>query len=510
MNIGKDELRDLFSALNEGTISPENHARLSALLENDAEVRALWFVHCDIETGLAGWAASRPLKGELRELATNEASKDHRWFGPVLAVAAAVAAMVFWWAMSGAKPQELAGEAPATGVALLSRGNAVFSASGPLNPGATLSAGELRVKSGAAIIEFFNGARVLMEGPSILRLQAADSAYLVSGKLNASVPPQARGFAVSTEAMKVVDLGTSFGIDTGAPRGHEVHVFEGTVQVAIPSAPPRLLKAGDGVRIESSAIIQIPANRPHFLGEDELAAREAARLADWRNSARALTNGDAALLHYAFGEATAGSRTVGNRKNDASPESNGAVVGATWGPGRWEGRNALYFRSEADRVRLSIPERMQAITLIAWVKIDTLQRPQNVLFSTDAAKPGAVNWHVTKNGELRLEIARDLKRPSVDWEAVNSTPFVTTHRLGSWVMLATTFDGKVIRHYGNGELIGSGDSFTPPEIQIGAAELGNWRGNTQRQLSGAFDEFAMVSRAFTDEEVRSLYESGKP
>jgi len=92
---------------------------------------------------------------------------------------------------------------------------------------------------------------------------------------------------------------------------------------------------------------------------------------------------------------------------------------------------------------------------------------------------------------------------------VNSAPFVTPDRFGQWLLLATTFDGTTIRHYGNGQLIGSGASFTPPELHIGTAELGNWRGGTQRHLAAAMDEFAILSRAMGAEEIRAVYQAGK-
>ena len=55
----RDDLRTLFSALNDGTISPEDHARLERILAGSADARGLWFLHCDIETGMADWAVTR-------------------------------------------------------------------------------------------------------------------------------------------------------------------------------------------------------------------------------------------------------------------------------------------------------------------------------------------------------------------------------------------------------------------------------------------------------------------
>lgn len=56
------QLRGLFAALQDGTISVEEHARLEEALAQSEEARRLWFLHCDIETGLTNWAATRAVK----------------------------------------------------------------------------------------------------------------------------------------------------------------------------------------------------------------------------------------------------------------------------------------------------------------------------------------------------------------------------------------------------------------------------------------------------------------
>ena len=91
-----------------------------------------------------------------------------------------------------------------------------------------------------------------------------------------------------------------------------------------------------------------------------------------------------------------------------------------------------------------------------------------------------------------------------------SEPFVTPDRRGQWLLLATTFDGQTMRHYGNGRPIGAGASFTPPALHLGTAELGNSPSRDVRQLIGSVDEFAVLSRALSAEELRKLYEQGQP
>jgi len=365
--------------------------------------------------------------------------------------------------------------------------------------GAVLDPGTLRLKSGAALVEFYSGARLIVQSPAELQLVSVGEAFLHSGKINVHVPPQARGFTVGSAAMKVVDFGTDFGFTAGGGVAPEVHVFTGKVEVASATLAPRALNEGEAVRFEGGALQAIPAARSGFLAEDELVRRDSEfaqkRFAAWREANGTLGADPATVIHSTFQEGSSQERTITNQSSNASAPTHGSIVGSVWTAGRWPGKGALQFRSEGDRVRFTTVEPMHAVTLLAWVRVDSLPRGQNVLFATDSEQTGALHWHLTHTGALRLEIARDLGRPHADWEAVNSRPFVTPDHFRQWLMLVTTFDGENIRHYGNGHLIGTGASFTPPALLVGTAELGNWSGGTKRNLAAAVDEFAILSQS---------------
>lgn len=146
---------------------------------------------------------------------------------------------------------------------------------------------KLVLKQGLAEIVFKSGATVLLEGPaefevgsqkaegrgekSGIRGQGSEersdnSCTLTLGKLVAHVPQQARGFAIETPSMKIVDLGTQFGVNVRLPEKSEiknlkseipttqVHVFQGLVEIEprwaqAPAQPvvPIKLQAGEGV-----------------------------------------------------------------------------------------------------------------------------------------------------------------------------------------------------------------------------------------------------------------------
>ena len=76
-----------------------------------------------------------------------------------------------------------------------------------------LEPGWVRLESGAAEIEFHSGATVVLEGPAAMRLETDMQCYFEIGTLAATVPPDASGFTILSRGGKVIDLGTSFGID---------------------------------------------------------------------------------------------------------------------------------------------------------------------------------------------------------------------------------------------------------------------------------------------------------
>jgi hypothetical protein len=101
----------------------------------------------------------------------------------------------------------------------------------PTREGAKLGTGTLALAEGMATIRFESGATVTMEAPTTLEVLSAMQCQLVEGSVVADVPESAHGFVIDTEKMKVVDLGTRFGLTANALGGSHVFVFEGEVEV---------------------------------------------------------------------------------------------------------------------------------------------------------------------------------------------------------------------------------------------------------------------------------------
>ncbi len=134
--------------------------------------------------------------------------------------------------------------------------------SGP-GPTGNLQAGKfLKIERGLAEIHFQCGARVILEGPSVLELLSSKSARLASGKLTARVPAEAIGFEILSPQGKVIDRGTEFGV-VSKKGSTEVYVFEGKVEALpaegnTPGSPMINLTEHQGALITSGQVLIRP------------------------------------------------------------------------------------------------------------------------------------------------------------------------------------------------------------------------------------------------------------
>lgn len=379
-------------------------------------------------------------------------------------------------------------------------------------PGSPLPPGWLRLKSGQVQIEFYQGARVTLEGPAAFQLVSSGEAYCGHGKLSAHVPPQARGFRIDTPKGTIVDLGTEFGLNVNSD-GAEVHVFDGEVELH-QGQDMKSLKQGQAASMVKLDTSPVAADAATFASLRDLEARSAeSQRADferWISASQARNNDPDLLLRFDFQEVP-GSRTLLNRSQHHRDVPDGSIVGSTWTEGRWPGKQALEFRNVSDRVRLALPEETAALTLAAWVRVSGLDRAFNSLFMGEGWGNRNVHWQITRDGRLRLGVAGPINSVHQDYD----TPAIfTPERFGQWLHLATVFDpvAREVRHYVNGDLQSKTVIKTVFPLRLSVAELGNWNNGTRsdrtaiRHFSGAMGEFALYGRALSPAEVAQLSE----
>jgi hypothetical protein len=525
------EFDEAVAAVCHGSASDEQVRALNELLSSDAAARDEYILRLELHARLASEPDLFAQADENKIAAVEnilplqpQRSARTRKTNGVLALAACVALLLMgWWALRFSHPDERQGTT-SKAVAMLNRVvDAQWNAStGAPRLGAPLEPGTLRLKSGLAQIVFYSGARVVIEGPAEFQILSPNEASCRSGRLTADVPPQARGFRVSTPQMNVTDLGTSFGLDV-KERRTELHVFKGSVEFQSTTvAAQQNLKEGAGAVTERSGPAKlITADAAAFASLFELQAKssvaEALRYEQWRAAGARLNQDSSLLVHFDFDQAEPAGWRLRNAsvRSDTAPDA--TIVGCQWIEGRWPDKQALEFRGVSDRVRFSVAGEYESLTLVAWVRVQGLDRQFNSLFMSDGFETGTLHWLVRKDGVLGITVIGSGKG---NYQIVASPSVLSLEQFGLWLHLAVVLDGgtKRVVHYVNGQPISEKPLKINPPFRVGAAELGNWNASgfpdndpsLIRNFSGAMDEFCLFRRALNENEIRALYSAGKP
>jgi hypothetical protein len=393
--------------------------------------------------------------------------------------------------------------------------------SAPLRVGSALGPGWLRLESGLAQVVFYSGARVVIEGPAELRLVSPHEAFCPIGRLLAEVPEPARGFRLGTDHVNVVDLGTSFGIDASHGRT-EVHVFKGKLELLPGTGAKQSLSESEAAVVEGNAPPRLMAASAEaftsmFEFQQRSLASEAFRYEQWQFANAQLNQDPSLVVHLDFENLSSTDWTLRNAAEKNRSVRDATIVGCVRAEGRWREKQALEFQSVSDRVRVAVPGDFDALTLSAWVCVKGLDRTFNSLFMCDGFEPGTIHWLIRNDGVLGLTVVGP--GPG-KFQILASPPVLTLDELGMWLHLAVVLDGRSrqVVHYVNGDPVSRHALKLGPPFRLGSAELGNWNPRSGpdptpfliRNLSGAFDEFGLFSRALSDAEVRELYAKGKP
>jgi hypothetical protein len=442
---------------------------------------------------------------------------------PALAVATCLtlvagAVWTLWF-----KPSAVRKGATSTAVAMLTRTvDAHWDQTGKsTRVGGALEPGSLRLESGLAQVVFYSGARMVIEGPTELQLVSPLEVVCPTGRLLLEVPPPARGFRLKTSQLKVVDLGTSFGID--ATRGQTaLHVFKGKVEFSASTLARQSLGEGRAAVVQGGARPRLTAANPDvftpmFEFQQRSMASEAYRYEQWQFASAQLNRDPSLLVRFDFENPGSKDWTLRNTTEKNRSVQEATVVGCVRAEGRWREKQAIEFQSVNDRVRLAVPGNFEALSLSAWVCVKGLDRQFNSLFMSDGFDPGTVHWLIRGDGVLGLTV---FGPGNGKFQILASPPAITLDKLGMWQYLTVVIDGKArqVVHYVNGLPVSHHPLKFGPPFRVGSAELGNWNARSGpdpaptliRNLSGSLDEFELFSRALSDAEVRELYAKGKP
>ncbi len=528
-------LTELLDGYLDGGLTPEDQRELEELLRQSPEARQEFWRATRFHATLREWGEQR--RGwqwaTVAEGRSRARFAPRRWLVAVvsLAVGALLTAGAWWW--SGSRPVALPGtpidppssvdptETTTDAVAVLAETiGVVWSGDQPGRAvGQLLSPGELAIDAGLLWLEFRGGATVVVEGPAWVTLVNAARLDCSGGRLTVEVPSSAQGLTIGGRQYGVVQPNTALGVLVPTEGVAQWHVFRGAAEIGRPDSgvEPRRLTSGQGLIWDEEPPRSLVADAAAFVQATELPERAADRLAPriaaWQAAVAPWAEDPALVAWYRFEPETSWDRRLINHAPNAPEESHGSLVGCQWTEGRWPGKQALDFKRPTDRVRMDLPGEFEAISMMAWVRVDALPNPFNSLLLTDGFDLGELHWQIRDQGFLQVGIADRHRTPANH----DTDRILGPEWFGQWTHLAIVCDGPNGRltHWVNGQPVAELPLGRRPPYRLGPCELGNWQPDDLgtwpiRNFNGRVDEFLIVGRALTTHEVEGHYQSGRP
>lgn len=504
-----------------GNLMGEEFKELENQLRDNKGLRQTLVEYRGLEASLRATATASAIQKEYEGF-TEPDPKKHALMFPVYSMAAAIVILLsvigFLLVNKSETPELRVNEKTAIdeGVAVLMKSLDAKWKSVSLALGESVKPGKWELVSGQIELEFYSGAAVVLEGPAVFEVLSENGGVLHSGKLSAEVPDHAHGFTITSADVKLVDLGTSFGMSVNDGKGTEVHVFDGEVELhdLAKNKHFKKLKAGEGQKISSrNQWAEIRVKPEEFVSSQELNKKSLKRqeegIRKWQESFQESLKDSRLIARYSFDKNTTRTRTLKNASKVQSHGINGAIIGTRWSEGPWPGKDALDFKRPGDRVRINIPGTYESITMTTWIRIDGFDNYFNSLMLSDGwNRMGAVHWQIIKEGKVELAVYNGTGKyhnHRADFE-------VKPSELGSWIHAAVTYDGKgkVVKHYRNGALIGVVPIEGVVPLEIFKAQIGNWtpKGHNQiRNFNGRFSDFTIYGASLSEGEIQKIYDS---
>ncbi len=253
-----------------------------------------------------------------------------------------------------------------------------------------LSRGRIEFGRGFIKLRFPKNTTVIVEGPAVFELVAANRIHLELGKIVADVGDPKSGFTIESPDGRVVDLGTRFGVSVGAS-GTEVQVLKGLVKTkANGDSDFHELRQAQGVLLNASGVTPIEADTTRFL--TALPPR---------------TSEQVGYVHWAFdeGEGDTAINTGHGLPGAEVPARLTSLLeghpGPEWVPGRFG--NALEFDGKGDYVATDFGGigGGQPRTVAFWARVPQDWKPINgfalVSWGTHAQDKPGLAWQISIN-----------------------------------------------------------------------------------------------------------------
>lgn len=410
------------------------------------------------------------------------------------------------------------------------------SAAGDTVKDGPLRAGVLTLTKGLAEILLKDGATVILEAPVEVTLESSHQMYIAAGKAVASIQGEnGKAFIIRSPYGTVIDYGTEFGVEIGSGE-ITTYVFQGNVALRDGDDPVKFsdtinLKAGEGGRVKQCSKPERNTMASEvFIRSKEfnirLEASKGSRYHRWLEYSYKLRRDPNLVAYYTFEKDPNAPALITNQAGITKGYFNADMNGIpeqqrpTWIPGRWDQKEALQFvRQRKQHLRVKGGSELYQngpITLAAWIKCPGIEDGSHIV-SNRMENLGPCNYQF--GYKIRRPEGYDMACPNMiqlarkavasDGQQVYS-PILDT--ITDWMFIAVTHDNHTVSFYRNGRLIQS----MPWEIRQQAVAADLWIGSDgtdsllDRFFNGALDELIILKRALNPNDIRVMYESGKP
>lgn len=406
---------------------------------------------------------------------------------------------------------------------------------GSLSWGSELRTGPLILAAGYAELLFEGGTVLVVEGPSTLVLESGSQIFLQEGKVVARMAEGgAEGFIVRSPLASVVDYGTEFGVQVHPTGSTETYVYEGKVEIRDSSNPVRfhqrlVLTAGQGAEADPSRrIVSKSIDPTRFVRSEEMdvcfQAQNDRGYYRWKAYSYSCRRDPSLVAYFPCERSGEVSDALVNVVSARSGVGDGQLGEGfaqkpEWGMGRWPQKGALRFeREKSQGIRVSSHPALSLagpITVAVWINL--LEHSEaiggHILSCRD--NNNQVNYQLSYfNGWARagqedytIQFLRYQTFTRVSSQPIQLKP-------GRWTFLAVTHDGQTVSFYVDGKL----HCTVPYVYQAEPAEADLLIGDVEvadvdysfKRFHGLLDEVAIFNRVLSAEEIRRMYEAGKP
>jgi ferric-dicitrate binding protein FerR (iron transport regulator) len=497
-----EQFEDLVFRHFTGTLSIDGQTTLAKWLESDAAARRLFVERSEEQTELVECFASIKATAPLK-LATPPTKfgrpvvhfKQQRSWWPATMAACLLIGLgcAFWF-----------GVFPSRETVGVDVAEVVDSRSSTWKTGDVVRSGFVEISGGQMELLLNSGSRLVLQGECRVELGDEGACRLLNGRVTASVPKADSGFTIEAPGMRVVDVGTEFGVESDGT-ATELHVLLGAV-MATPGGTPqsRYLDERSAVKVgasDSTSLTPISYDPDRFI----------------RPSVRPGPK-EPAMVHYSFDEVE-GRTAIDQGSGFPGGPYNGTIKGGSDGKLLRSGRfgNALELDGKGMVLKSSCPglgsDRPRTVAM--WVKLPNGSNDSGItrgLAAWGDPNVGGGLWLVgLARGGDQLFLRTEFSGGRVLGKTILND--------GEWHHVASVYSGdqsggpdQQIHHYIDGRLEvtsldGAGEIHTilsSPESNL--LSMGDHPYHADSTTHALLDEFYLIDRALSPAEIQSLFQ----